>query len=156
VGFLRKLPHHLVASFRSTLSVVAESELLLWVMDASSEWVEAQLETVTSVLTSLCAEKIPRLLVFNKIDLVQDPFIRKKLAIAYPDAVFVSAFDKEDMRALKERIGVAVRGIRREKQVTDIIVQKTKSLMHDQDATRGVPDGADGFGPFPAADREMP
>lgn len=139
VGFLRKLPHHLVASFRSTLSVVAESQLLLWVMDASSEWIEAQLETVTSVLTSLGAEKIPRLMVFNKIDLIQDPFIRKKLAIAYPGAIFVSALEKDDMRLLKEHIGNAVRSSQREKQVADIIVRKTKSLARDETAWPGPP-----------------
>ena len=138
VGFLRKLPHHLVASFRSTLSVVAESQLLLLVMDASSEWIEAQLETVTSVLASLGAEKIPRLMVFNKIDLVgTDPFIRKKLAIAYPGAIFVSAFDKDDMRVLKERIGDAVRSSQRDKQVADIIAQKTKSLARDENSWSG-------------------
>ena len=129
VGFLRKLPVHLVASFRSTLSVVSESHLLIIVMDASSSWIDEQYAAVTSELSSLAAEKLPRLLVFNKSDLVPDPFIRKKIALAYPDGLFVSAFSKEDLRLLKERIGDAVKTLAREKRETDIIRQKTKSCI---------------------------
>jgi GTPase len=129
VGFLRKLPHHLVASFRSTLGVVAESDLLLLVMDASSKWIDHQFETVNTVLASLEAEKIPRLVVFNKCDLVKDPFIRKKIGIDYPDAVAVSAFNKDDMRTLKERIGAAVQSSEREKRESDIILRKSKELL---------------------------
>jgi GTP-binding protein HflX len=129
VGFLRKLPPHLVASFRSTLSVVSESHLLLLIMDASSIWIDQQYETVSEVLAALGAEKIPRLFVFNKSDLVQDPFIRKKISIAYPDALFVSAFNKEDLRMLKERIGSVVVNFEREKQEADIIQRKTNSLV---------------------------
>jgi GTPase len=138
VGFLRKLPHDLVASFRSTLSEVTESQLLLWVMDASSEWIDQQYETVRAVLSTLGAEKIPRLLVFNKNDLVKDPFSRKKIAIDYPDTIFVSAFNKEDMRLLKERIASAVLSFEREKRVSDIILQKTRSLQQNSaDALQG-------------------
>jgi GTP-binding protein HflX len=129
VGFLRKLPVHLVASFRSTLSVVSESHLLLIVMDASSEWIDEQYLTVISVLASLGAEKLPRLLVFNKSDLVQDPFIRKKITLTYPDALFVCAFSKDDIRILRERIGAAVKTLEREKREADIICQKTKSFI---------------------------
>ena len=133
VGFLRKLPHDLVASFRSTLSEVVESNLLLWVMDASSEWIDQQFETVRAVLATLGAEKIPRLLVFNKADLLTDPFLRKKISIAYPDAVFVSALSGDDMRALKDRIGSAVLSFERERKVSDIILQKTRSLIREAD-----------------------
>ncbi|MBN2189321.1 MAG: GTPase HflX [Chitinispirillaceae bacterium] len=129
VGFLRKLPVHLVASFRSSLSVVSESHLLIIVMDASSEWIDEQYKAVTSVLTSLGAEKIPRLLVFNKSDLTPDPFIRKMITLAYPDALFVCAFSRDDIRMLKERIGVAVKDLGREKREADIIRRETKSIM---------------------------
>jgi GTP-binding protein HflX len=145
VGFLRKLPHDLVASFRSTLSEVTESNLLLWVMDASSQWIDQQHETVRAVLSTLGAEKIPRLLVFNKNDLVKDPFLRKKIAIDYPDALFVSALNKEDMRLLKERIASAVLSFEREKRVSDIILQKTRSLQ--QNSTDALIDGASGEHP---------
>ena len=80
VGFIRKLPHQLIASFKSTLSVVSESDLLILVMDASSEWIDQQLQTVHNVLNELNADKIPSILVFNKIDLIEDPFLRKRLS----------------------------------------------------------------------------
>ncbi len=126
VGFLRNLPHHLVASFRSTLSVVSEAQLLIIVMDASSEWVDQQLKTVKSVLKDLKADNIPKLLVFNKIDLVENPFLRKKLSIAYPDGIFVSAFNKEDILTLKNHIASVINDYEREKKMAQIISQRTK------------------------------
>ncbi len=66
---------------------------------------------------------------FNKSDLVKDPFLRKKIAIDYPDALFVSPLNKEDIRLLKERIASAVLSFEREKRVSDIILQKTRSLQ---------------------------
>jgi GTPase len=140
VGFLRKLPHDLVASFRSTLSEVTEANLLLWVMDASSRWINQQYETVQAVLITLGAEKIPRLLIFNKSDCIEDPFLRKKIAIDYPDALFVSAFNKDDIRTLKERISSAVLSFEREKRVSDIILQKTRRLI--QGASQAQPGDA--------------
>ena len=131
VGFLRKLPHQLVASFKSTLSVVSEAQLLLLVMDASSEWTKQQLKTVQGVLSELNAGDIPLLIVFNKIDLVKDPFIRKRLTLAYPEAVFVSAFNKKDIAILKEQIAQAVVNFEKEKQIAKIIKQRTKSLVHE-------------------------
>lgn len=131
VGFLRKLPHHLVASFRSTLSVVFEAQLLLVVVDASSEWVDQQLKTVNSVLKDLNADSIPKLLVFNKMDLVEDPFMRKKLSLSYPEGIFVSAFSKEKLASLKEQIATAVNNYEKEKKMIEIIRQKTKGQNHN-------------------------
>jgi GTP-binding protein HflX len=105
VGFLRKLPHHLVASFKSTLEESAYSDLLLVVADASSSWIEAQLATVNQVLAEVGAGDVPRLLIFNKTDLVTDPFERKRLELAWPEAIFVSALSSADMAALKRHIG---------------------------------------------------
>jgi GTP-binding protein HflX len=132
VGFLRNLPHHLVASFRSTLSVVAEAQLLVLVMDASSRWVDQQLKTVDSVLKDLKADTIPRLLVFNKIDLVEDPFLKKKLSIAYPEGIFVSAFSKEDISTLKVKISAAVVDYEKEKRMAEIIQQKSKKRVKEK------------------------
>jgi len=130
VGFIRKLPHQLIASFKSTLSVVSESDLLILVMDASSEWIDQQLQTVHNVLNELNADKIPSVLAFNKIDLVEDPFLRKRLSLAYPQAIFMSAFNKDDISALKECIANEVRCFEKEKQRSEIIVKKTKNLSH--------------------------
>jgi len=130
VGFLRKLPHHLVASFKSTLSVVSEAQLLILMLDASSEWSEQQLQTVQSVLKDLGAENTPRLIVFNKIDLVKDPFVRKQLSIKHPEAIFISTYNKEDIATLKERIARAVANFEKEKQIAEIIKRKTKKLVN--------------------------
>jgi GTPase len=131
VGFLRKLPHQLVASFRSTLRVVSEANLLIIVMDASSEWSDQQFVTVKNVLDELDAASIPQLLVFNKMDLVTDPFLRKRLTIAYPDAIFISAFDKDCIRLFREQIAHAVINFEKEKRVSDIIKKKTKGLVRE-------------------------
>jgi GTP-binding protein HflX len=136
VGFLRKLPHHLVASFRSTMSVVSEASVLLVVMDTSSKWTDEQYETVKTVLATLGADTIPRILILNKTDLVTDPFIRKKLALAYPDALLVSAFSRNDLRLVKERIADAVQSFDRKQQMADIIDGKTKSIIADKEMHR--------------------
>ncbi|HLV33000.1 MAG TPA: GTPase HflX [Chitinispirillaceae bacterium] len=131
VGFLRKLPHHLVASFRSTLGVVSDSHLLIVVMDASSAWIEQQMSTVNTVLKDLGAGDVQKIFVFNKIDLVKDPFVRKRLTIAYPEGIFISAKNKEDIAVLREHIAHAVINFEKEKQIADIIVRKTRSLVHE-------------------------
>ena len=132
VGLLRNLPHHLVASFRSTLSEVAEAQLLLIVMDASSTWVEQQMRTVEQVLDDLQAGDITRLIIFNKIDLVDDPFIRKRLQIAWPDALFVSAFDKESIQQLKETVAESVRLFESERRKKELIAQTTKTYYRNE------------------------
>jgi GTP-binding protein HflX len=68
VGFVRKLPHQLVQAFRSTLEVVAESDLLVHLVDASSPDPDAQIDAVRTVLGEIGAADVPELLVFNKID----------------------------------------------------------------------------------------
>ena len=98
-------------------------------MDASSNWVNEQFRTVEEVLGTLEASEIARILVFNKADLVKDPFIRKKISLAYPDALFVSAFNKEDMGLLKKRIGEVVKKFDREKQMSEISAGKTRSII---------------------------
>ncbi len=70
VGFIKKLPHQLVVSFKSTLDVVAESDLLLHVVDASSAQVLEQITAVREVLAEIGANEVPEVMVFNKIDLL--------------------------------------------------------------------------------------
>ena len=128
VGFLRKLPHHLVASFKSTLEVVSEADMLLIVMDGSSDWAEHQLQTVNEVLKDLATAKTPRLLVFNKMDRVSDPFERKRLSVAFPHAVFVSAFNDTEMLMLKKHIADAIAIVNKERAMADIIAHTTSEL----------------------------
>ncbi|MFQ5844596.1 MAG: GTPase HflX [Planctomycetota bacterium] len=75
VGFLRDLPHHLVASFHATLEEVRSADLLLHVADASHPDVRMQIEAVEGVLEELGADRTPRILVLNKSDLVRDPVL---------------------------------------------------------------------------------
>ena len=129
VGFLRKLPLHLVASFKSTLEVVSEADLLLIVMDGSSQWSDHQLRTVNEVLDDLVTRDTPRLLVFNKMDLVTDPFEKKRLSVAFPHALFVSALSAPDMAMLKHHIGETVLAFNKEKAKSDIIAHTTKEIV---------------------------
>ena len=72
VGFIKKLPHDLVASFRSTLAEALEASLLLFVVDASDPACESQLEVSRNVLREIGAEAVPSRLLYNKIDRVTE------------------------------------------------------------------------------------
>ena len=91
VGFIRKLPHDLIASFQSTLFEVVESDLVLIVLDASSNQIKEHMNTINNVLNELGAEDIQTLVVLNKIDLVASTNRIKYLSSNYPDAVMISA-----------------------------------------------------------------
>ena len=101
VGLIRKLPHHLVASFHSTLEMLAESDLLLHVVDASHEKFEGQMKAVTGVLQELGAHTRPLLVVFNKIDRIGEyPDLLARLESEYPGAIFISALQEEGLEGL--------------------------------------------------------
>ena len=93
VGFIRKLPHNLVASFKSTLFEVIESDLILIVLDASSNQIKEHMYTINNVLTELESEDIKTMIILNKIDLIKTKKRIKFLKKNYPDAVMVSAMD---------------------------------------------------------------
>jgi GTP-binding protein HflX len=139
VGFLRKLPPHLVASFKGTLEVVSQADLLLIVMDAASPWAAQQLATVNEVLADLSAGAIPRLLLFNKIDLVTDPVARKALLVANPDALLVSALSADDMALVKSRIAAIMENYKKEAAMADIIAKKTQELAGSEEEKYGLP-----------------
>ena len=94
VGFVRKLPHDLVASFRSTLKEVVDADLLLVVLDASSPHVSDHYKTIKNVLDEIDAGDKRSLIVLNKIDLVEDMKILDQLKQTFPEAVMISALDK--------------------------------------------------------------
>ena len=104
VGFIRKLPSHLVASFRATLEEVTEADLLLHVVDASEQDPERHIEAVEGVLEDIGALRRPRLLVFNKIDALPDEVAWLGLRAQYPGAVFVSAMTREGIPELRESV----------------------------------------------------
>ncbi len=89
VGFVRKLPHQLVEAFRSTLEVVAESDLLVHVVDVSAPDPEEQMRAVRGVLSEIGAGEVPELVVFNKVDVAGDE--AKRLLPDHPGSVVISA-----------------------------------------------------------------
>lgn len=92
VGFIRKLPHHLVASFRSTFDEIRDADLLLHVVDISDEDYKQKISETLRVLEDLELDKIPRMLVFNKIDLKEmEPTKLKLIRSVYAGSVLISA-----------------------------------------------------------------
>jgi len=121
VGFIRKLPHHLVESFKSTLDEVRESDLLIHVIDISHPQHEDQIEVVTKTLKEIGAGSIPVLFVFNKMDLYRknyfDEFLNEeeKLLLEFElrekwnnqsqeRAVFLSAINREGIEEFREKL----------------------------------------------------
>jgi len=108
VGFIKNLPHDLVASFKSTLEEAAESALLLHVIDASDAGFERQRLVTDEVLTEIGAAAVPRIRVFNKIDIVGDAAAQAAritaLGETYPDCVVMSARNANDVAGLHEMI----------------------------------------------------
>lgn len=101
VGFIKNLPHELVASFQSTLEFVKDADLLLHVVDISSDYPE-HLKVTLQTLDEIGANRIPILLVFNKTDLIpsmQQMMIRKR----HPEAIFISAW-KGEVEELKQKV----------------------------------------------------
>jgi GTP-binding protein HflX len=121
VGFIRKLPHHLVDSFKSTLDEVREADILLHVVDISHENFEEQIQTVNETLQSLGAKDKPTLMIFNKIDaytfipkeeddltpitkenLSLDDLKRTYLAKENYPCIFISAYKKINIEELRD------------------------------------------------------
>lgn len=104
VGFIRKLPPHLVASFRSTLEEVRRADLIVHVNDISHPRWEEQLKQTEIILKSLEAEQLPKLMVFNKIDLLEHSALIEKIRNKFPEAVFISAVNGIRIWELEEKI----------------------------------------------------
>ena len=117
VGFVRRLPHHLVEAFRSTLDEVKEADLLLHLVDSSDAEPEGQIAAVHNVLEQIGARHVPELLVLNKVDLVEPPTIQR-LQNLHPEAVAVSALNgdgtAELAAAISERLAADVVVVRLE------------------------------------------
>jgi GTP-binding protein HflX len=108
VGFIKNLPHGLVASFKSTLEEALDASLLLHVIDASDPGFERQLEVTDEVLNEIGAQSVPRLRVFNKIDHVGDSEAQGEreaaLRTQYPDCIVMSARRPDDVAKLRSAI----------------------------------------------------
>lgn len=110
VGFVRNLPHHLVASFRATLEEVIHSDLLLHVVDAASYDAVGQIEAVHQVLADLGCKDIPTIVVLNKVDALEDDSAIHLLRISLEDAVETSAKKGHGLEALRPRVLDQMRG----------------------------------------------
>lgn len=104
VGFVRNLPHQLIEAFNATLEEAALSDFLIHVLDASQQEVMEFYNTTMRVLADLGADTKQMLVVFNKIDKVEDPYAVPALRRHFPDAVFVSIQTGEGMDELVARI----------------------------------------------------
>jgi len=104
VGFVRRLPHDLVQSFRATLEETVLADFLIHIVDASHPGSEEFIETTTKVLNELGAGGKRTILVFNKVDLVGDPARIHELRSRHPDAVFISVKTGEGIDDLLHRI----------------------------------------------------
>ena len=104
VGFIRKLPPNLIASFRSTLAEAKEADVLLHVVDIASPVLFDQMSVVDETLREIGAVGISTLLVFNKVDALEDPDLLAELRERYPDALMISAERGLHINALRERL----------------------------------------------------
>lgn len=112
VGFIRKLPHHLIESFKSTLDEVREADLLIHVVDIAHPFHDNQIEVVTKTLEEIGAADIPTILVLNKIDLYRKQGMEINIGemegyyrqMGYEKIIFISATTNENIVALKEMI----------------------------------------------------
>jgi GTP-binding protein HflX len=115
VGFIRKLPHHLVASFRATLEETRDADVLLHVVDASHPQWEEQRMVVDQVLMDLELHEQPVLLVFNKIDLLPEDALlalQERVTALVPNAIFVSCTSEEGLDPLRRALRHAMRARR--------------------------------------------
>ena len=114
VGFIRKLPHHLVASFRSPLEEAREADVLAHVIDASYPHWEEQKEVVEGVLADLDLGDRPQVLIYNKVDRLthaeEEVLIRRVRAFDTTPAVFLSAHRPETLEPLRALLKARIRG----------------------------------------------
>ena len=132
VGFIKNLPHDLVASFRSTLEEAKDADLLLHVVDAADPAFRDQIEVTRHVLADLCDPDQPRLLVLNKCDLLGH-VERSALATEFPDALLMSAHRPTDITALHAQIEAF---FERDMQEAEFVIpydrQAQVALLHDR------------------------
>lgn len=104
VGFVRRLPHRLVDAFKATLEEAVVADLLIHLIDVSNPEFETHFETTKKVLEEIGADKNPTLIVFNKVDLLEDTETIDRLILLHEDALFISASSGEGLQALKDII----------------------------------------------------
>jgi GTP-binding protein HflX len=130
VGFIRNLPHHLVASFRATLEEVLHADLLLHVVDVSDPHYADQMRVVRDVLVELEAEDAPMIHVFNKFDRVpagDRASLRAQIVADYPNAVMASAIESRGLEALTTALTEFLKA-RKARVIVTLPLNDTRSL----------------------------
>jgi len=112
VGFIRRLPHTLVAAFRATLEEVVEADILVHVVDVSSPDLDEQMQAVAGVLSEIGAADKPMVTVFNKVDLLDNRESAELIARRTPESVALSALNDSDFSGLSALIEQALAGLR--------------------------------------------
>ena len=111
VGFIRNLPHHLVASFRATLEEVVQADFLIHVVDTAHPERERQMRAVLEVLAELGAENKPIITAFNKADLVKDAYELQTLIAATPNSCYLSATKRDGIPFLMDRMEATLQSL---------------------------------------------
>jgi len=104
VGFIRKLPHGLVESFKSTLDEIRESDLLLHIVDVASPYASEYIKVVHDTLRDIGAENKAEIIVFNKVDLIDNPETLVAIRKEHPGCVFISAERGIGLDTLRDRL----------------------------------------------------
>ncbi len=132
VGFIRKLPHNLIESFKSTLDEIRESDILLHVVDASSIVADDYIKVVQKTLEEIGADSKPVILVFNKVDNIEDKSRILALKREYPDAVWISASRHIGLNNLEAKVlEVMQKGLIRQTLEVPVKDYKAVSFIHD-------------------------
>jgi len=148
VGFIKNLPHGLVASFKSTLDEALEASLLAHVVDASDPGFERQLAVTEEVLDEIGAKDVPRLLVFNKIDRGgREEELRAALLAKHPGCIVMSAKREGDVARLREAI---VAFFQRELVETELFLPWSAQKLRGEifESCQVLEERADGEGAF--------
>ena len=111
VGFIRNLPHHLVASFRATLEEVVQADFLIHVVDTAHPERDRQMRAVLEVLAELGAENKPIITAFNKADLVKDPYALQTLIAETPNSCYLSATKRDGIPFLMDRMEATLQSL---------------------------------------------
>jgi GTPase len=132
VGFIRKLPAHLVASFKSTLNEVRDSDIIIHMIDLSHPYFEDHLKVVEDTLKEFDSEHKKEILVFNKVDSITDKSIIGYVRNKYPNSVIISAQKGINISSLKEKIDDLIEESFVEEEI-ELRIEQTKlaSQIHD-------------------------
>jgi GTP-binding protein HflX len=136
VGFIRNLPHDLVASFHATLEEVAQADLLLHVVDASHPQAAEHIAAVEAVMRQLKCDGKPAILVFNQVDRFRDQVEREILARKHPEAAVVSARTGEGLEALRARVAAH---LTRDLADVEVLIPQSEGRLLAELTTWSVP-----------------